>query len=166
MPARTRPGRERGFTIIEAVVTLTVMVPVVLGLYSLLDSSSRLSKQESSVAQAQQSSRGGIYEVARHLRQARAGQIYYGNAVLPIYDNAPSGKTVADLAGQGHIVRKGTDVVEARGVILGDKYSITTGDVSCAGSCDGTSQMTIILRSTSLNGFVNYPAAQKPSLAA
>jgi Tfp pilus assembly protein PilV len=157
---------EWGFTLIETLVTLTVMLPVVLGLYSLLDSSGRLSKQEANVAQAQQASRGGIYEVARLLRQARVGQIYYGNAVLPIYDNAPSGKTVTDLAGNGHIVRKGTDVVEARGVILGDKFSITTGDVSCAGSCDGTSQMTIILRSTSLNGFVNYPAAQKPSLAA
>jgi Tfp pilus assembly protein PilV len=159
-------NRERGFTLIETLVTVTVMLPVVLGLYSLLDSSGRLSKQEANVAQAQQASRGGIYEVARLLRQARVGQIYYGNAVLPIYDNAPSGKTVTDLAGLGHIVRKGTDVVEARGVILGDKFSITTGDVSCAGSCDGTSQMTIILRSTSLNGFVNYPAAQKPSLAA
>jgi hypothetical protein len=147
-------------------VTLTVMLPVVLALYSLLDSSGRLSKQEANLAQAQQSSRGGIYEVARLLRQARVGQIYYGNAVLPIYDNAPTGKTVPDLAGQGHIVRKGTDVIEARGVILGDKFSVTPGDVSCAGNCDGTSQMTIILRSTSLAGFANFPAAQKPSIAA
>jgi Tfp pilus assembly protein PilV len=166
MPARTRTGRERGFTIIETVVTLTVMIPVVLGLYSLLDSSSRLSKQETSLAQVQQSSRGGIYEVARHLRQARAGQIYYGSAVLPIYDNAPPGKTIKDLAGQEHIVRQGTDVVEARGVILGDKFSMTVGDLTCVGSCDSTAQMTIILRSTSSNGAVNYPADQKPSLAA
>lgn len=166
MAVRERSRREGGFTIIEAVVTLTVMIPVVLGLYSLLDSSSRLSKQESNLAQAQQSSRGGLYEVARYLRQARVGQMYYGNAVLPIYDNAPSGKTIKDLAGQGHIVRQGTDVVEVRGVILGDKFSITAGDLACAGGCDGTSQMTIIIRSTSSNGAVNYPADQKPSLAA
>jgi Tfp pilus assembly protein PilV len=166
MPARKPCRREGGFTVIEAAVTLAVMVPVVLGLYSLLDSSGRLSKQESNLAQAQQSSRGGLYEVARYLRQARAGQMYYGNAVLPIYDNAPSGKTIMDLAGQGHIVRQGTDVVEARGVILGDKFSITAGDLACAGSCDGTSQMTIIIRSTSSIGSVNYPADQKPSLAA
>jgi hypothetical protein len=166
MAVRTRTGRERGFTIIEAVVTLTVMIPVVIGLYSLLDSSSRLSKQESGLAQAQQSSRGGIYEVARYLRQARAGQIYYGSAVLPIYDNAPAGKTIMDLAGQGHIIRQGTDVVEARGIILGDKFSMTGGDLTCIGSCDTTSQMTIILRSTSSNGSVNFPSGQKPSLAA
>lgn len=156
---------ERGFTVIEAVVTLAVMVPATLSLYSLLDSSSRLSKQESNVAQAQQSSRGGIYEVARFLRQARVGQLFYGNAVLPIYDNAPSGKTVRDLSGTGHIVRQGTDVVEVRGILLGDKYMLTSGDVTCSGSCDGTSQMTIVVRSVASNGAVNYPGTQKPSLA-
>ena len=52
--------RERGFTLIETLVTLTVMLPVMLGLYSLVDSSSRLSKQEANVSQAQQASRGGI----------------------------------------------------------------------------------------------------------
>jgi prepilin-type N-terminal cleavage/methylation domain-containing protein len=156
---------ERGFTLIEVLVTLAVMTPVTLGLYSLLDSSNRLTKQESNVAQAQQSSRGGIYEVARFIRQARVGQLYYGNAVLPIYDNAPSGRTVNDIGGTGHIIRKGTDVVEVRGVILGDKFAITSGDVTCSGSCDGTSQMTIILRSTAFNGVVNYPLGQKPSIA-
>jgi Tfp pilus assembly protein PilV len=160
-----RRRRERGFTIIEGLETLTVMAPMMIGLYSLLESSTRLSKQESNVAQAQQSSRGGIYEVARILRQARVGQIYFGNAVLPIYDNTAAGKTIRDIAGQGHIVRTGTDVVEVRGVILGDKYSITSGDVSCAGSCDGTSQMTILIRSTSSNGSVNYAAASKPTIA-
>ncbi len=156
---------ERGFTLIEVVVTLAVMAPVSLGLYSLLDSSNRLTKQESNVAQAQQSSRGGIYEVARIIRQARVGQLYYGNAVLPIYDNAPSGKTVKDIGGTEHIIREGTDVVEVRGVILGDKFAITGGDVTCSGSCDGTSQMTIIVRSTAFNGVLNYPAGQKPSIA-
>jgi Tfp pilus assembly protein PilV len=160
-----RARSQRGFTVIEAVVTLAVMCPTAFGLYSLLDSSSRLSKQESNVAQAQQSSRGGIYEVARLLRQARVGQLFYGNAVLPVYDNAPSGKTVRDLSGTGHIVRRGTDAVEVRGVILGDKYMLTSGDVTCSGSCDGTSQMTVIIRSVATNGAVNYPAAQKPSLA-
>lgn len=165
MRADRRRQCERGFTLIEAVVTLVVMAPVMIGLYSLLDSSTRLSKQESNVAQAQQSSRGGIYEVARCLRQARTGQIYYGNAVLPIYDNAPAGKTVKDIAGQQHIVRAGTDVVEARGIILGDKFAITTGDVSCSGSCDGTSQMTFTIRSTASNGIVNYPSTLKPTIA-
>jgi len=156
---------ERGFTVIEAVVTLAVMVPVTLGLYSLLDSSNRISKRESNISQAQQASRGGIYEVARVIRQARVGQLFYGNSVLPIYDNAPAGKTIKDISGQAHAVRPGTDVVEVRGIILGDKFAIGPADVTCAGSCDGTSQITMTIRSTAINGVVNYPAGQKPSLA-
>ena len=156
---------ERGFTIIEAVVTLGVMVPVALGLYSLLDSSNRISKRESNISQAQQASRGGIYEVARVIRQARVGQLYYGSSVLPIYDNAPAGKTIKDLAGQGHAVRPGTDVVEVRGIILGDKFAINSADLTCSGMCDGTAQITVTIRSTAINGMVNYPASQKPSLA-
>jgi Tfp pilus assembly protein PilV len=156
---------ERGFTVIEAIVTLAVMVPVTLGLYSLLDSSNRISKRESNVSQAQQASRGGIYEVARVIRQARVGQLFYGSSVLPIYDNAPAGKTIKDLSGQSHTVRAGTDVLEVRGIIQGDKFSLGAADVTCAGSCDGTSQITVTIRSTAINGFVNYPSGQKPSLA-
>ena len=165
MAARPARLRDAGFTVIEAVVTLAVMAPVLLGLYSLLDSSNRITKQESNVAQAQQASRGGIYEVARMIRQARVGQLYYGNAVLPIYDNAPAGKTVRDVNGLDHKIRQGTDVVEARGVILGEKFTITAGDVTCSGTCDGTSQVTVIIRSTASNGAINYAATQKPSLA-
>lgn len=151
---------------IEAVVTLGVMAPLLLGLYSLLDSSNRLTKQESNVAQAQQASRGGIYEIARMVRQARVGQLYYGSAVLPIYDNAPAGKTIPDISGTGHTVRPGTDVVEVRGVILGEKFAITSADLTCSGSCDGTSQITVVIRSTTFNGVSNYPATRKPLLAA
>lgn len=161
-----RASSQRGFTVIEAAVTLGVLAPVVLGLYSLLDSSNRLSKQESGIVQAQQASRGGIYEVARLVRQARVGQLFYGSSVLPIYDNAPAGKTIRDLSGAAHAIRAGTDVVEVRGIIQGDKFAITSADVTCAGNCDGTSQITITVRSTALNGVVNYPASGKPSLAA
>lgn len=166
MRVRGAAGRQAGFTLIEAVVTLGVMTPLLLGLYSLLDSSNRLTKQESNVAQAQQASRGGIYEIARMIRQARVGQLYYGGSVLPIYDNAPGGKTIKDLSGAGHMVRQGTDVIEIRGVILGEKFTLTSGDVTCSGTCDGTSQVTVIIRSTATNGVSNYPASQKPSLAA
>ena len=165
MAASPARSRQSGFTVIEAVVTLAVMAPVLLGLYSLLDSSNRITKQESNVAQAQQASRGGIYEVARMIRQARVGQLYYGNSVLPIYDNAPAGKTIKDLNGASHKIRQGTDVIEARGVILGDKFTVTAGDVTCSGACDGTSQVTVIIRSTASNGAVNYAANLKPSLA-
>ena len=168
MPASGRPARasQRGFSMIEMVVTLGVLVPVTIGLYSLLDSSSRLTKQQTNVSQAQQSARGGIYEVARMIRQARVGQLYLGNGVLPVYNDTPAGKTIKDISGQDHRIRQGTDVIEVRGVIQGDKYAINSADVSCSGACDGTSQLTITIRSTAGSGVVNFSPTQKPSLAA
>src|SRR6266545_2069551 len=121
MPARTRSralrrrpigGKsERGLTLIEALVAMTVLVSIALGLYALLDSANKLAKQETNVAEAQQSARVGIYEVSKIIRQARVGQLYYGNAVLPVVNNAPGGTSLTDLSGGVHYIRKGTDVV-------------------------------------------------------
>jgi Tfp pilus assembly protein PilV len=119
MGARTFRPRQAGFTVIEAVVTMAVMAPMLLGLYSLLESSNRITKQESNVAQAR-GLRGGITR-SPMIRRARVGPLYYGNAVLPIYDNAPArARRSRDTSGADHRIRRGTDVVEARGIILGE----------------------------------------------
>lgn len=167
MPAPTRPGRpgggfrpgETGITLIEAIVAIAVLVSIAIGLYALLDSSNRLAKQETNVAEAQQSARVGIQELSRLIRQARVGQLYYGNAILPATNNAPGGTSLVDLSGAAHYIRKGTDVVEVRGILLGDRYTMTSNDVTCDGTC------TVTIRSTSYNGVVNYPSGGTPTLA-
>lgn len=167
MPAPTRPGRpaggfhpgETGITLIEAIVAIAVLVSIAIGLYALLDSSNRLAKQETNVAEAQQSARVGIQELSRLIRQARVGQLYYGNAILPATNNAPGGTSLVDLSGAAHYIRKGTDVVEVRGILLGDRYTMTSNDVTCDGTC------TVTIRSTSYNGVVNYPSGGMPTLA-
>lgn len=173
MPVRTRPGAhpavrradERGLTLVEVIVAVVVMTAVLLGLYALLDSSNKLAKQETNVAEAQQSARVGIYELSRLIRQARVGQLYYGNAVLPIVNNAPGGTSFADISGTAHFIRKGTDVIAVRGIILGDRYAMTTGDVSCNGTCNASSVMNVTIRATANNGVVNYPSGTLPTLA-
>ena len=174
MPARTeafRPRRalrgsdETGLTLIEAIVAIAVLVSVAIGLYALLDSSNRLAKQETNVAEAQQSARVGIYELSRLIRQARVGQLYYGNAVLPVTNNAPGGTSVVDMNGVAHYIRKGTDVISVRGILLGDRYAMTTGDVTCNGTCNAASAMTVTIRATAHNGVVNYPSGTLPSIA-
>lgn len=168
MPARTRAPRskgERGLTLVEALVAVVVMVGIMLGLYAMLDSSNRLAKQETNVSDAQQAARVGIYELSRTIRQARVGQLYYGNAILPHTNNSPGGAFLTDLSGVKHYIRQGTDVISVRGILTGDRYTITTGDVSCSGPCNASSTMSVTIRSTSNNGVANYPSGTTPSLA-
>jgi Type IV Pilus-assembly protein W/Prokaryotic N-terminal methylation motif len=175
MPARTRsasPVRgasrrgEHGLTLIETLVAVTVLVAIMIGLYTLLDSSNKLAKQETNVAEAQQSARVGIFEVSRLIRQARVGQLYYGNAVLPVANNAPGGTFLTDLSGTAHYIRKGTDVIEVRGILLGERYTLTSSDVDCNGiPCNAAAAMTVTVRSTSHNGVVNWASGTTPVLA-
>ena len=59
-------------TLIEVLVSLAVLITVVLGLYTLLDRGNKLAKQETNVAEAQQSSRIGIYELSRQIRYIKS----------------------------------------------------------------------------------------------
>ncbi|HMA17069.1 MAG TPA: PilW family protein [Thermoanaerobaculia bacterium] len=173
MPVPTRPlhpsgapGQdERGLTLVEAIVAVAVLVSVAIGLYALLDSSNRLAKQETNVAEAQQSARVGIYELSRLIRQARVGQLYYGNAILPVTNNAPGGTSLTDTNGVAHYIRQGTDMISVRGILLGDRYSLTSGDVTCNGTCNASSVMSVTIRATANNGVVNYPSGTLPSIA-
>jgi len=146
-------------------LTIVVLGVVMLGLYTLLDSSNQLAKQETNVAEAQQSARIGIYEVSRIIRQARVGGLFAANAILPVSNNIAGGTSMTDLTGNDHYVRAGTDVIAVRGILSGDKYALTSGDVTCAGSCASTTAMTVTIRATSTNGVTNYVAGQKPSFA-
>jgi prepilin-type N-terminal cleavage/methylation domain-containing protein len=154
----------RGFTLIEALITLAVVAVVMIGLYTLLDRSNKLAKQETNVSEAQQSSRIGIYELSRVIRQARVGGLYVGNAVLPFENNSPGGTNFTDLSGVSHYVRKGTDVIAVRGVLSGDKYYFAAGDVVCAGSCASTTSMTVTIHATSTGGVSNFTAGSAPSV--
>jgi Tfp pilus assembly protein PilV len=156
--------RERGFSLVEALVTVAVLITVVLGLYTLLDRGNRLAKQETNVAEAQQSSRVGIYELSRQIRQARVGGLFFANAILPISNNSPGGDKLTDLSGANHFIRKGTDVIEVRGILSGDKYYFAPGDVVCAGSCATTTSATVTIHATSTGGVSNFAPGSAPSL--
>jgi prepilin-type N-terminal cleavage/methylation domain-containing protein len=160
-----RSRRERGLTLIETLITLVVLTVVMVGLYGLLDSSNKLAKQETNVAEAQQSVRIGISEVTRVVRQGRVGGLFIANAILPVANNSPGGVSLTDISGDSHYIRRGTDVIGVRGIISGDKYGLATGDVVCGGSCATTNSMTITIRSTSASGIANFPSGTAPSLA-
>src|SRR5207237_7370989 len=116
-----------------------------LGFYGLVETSNKLTKQQTEVVDLQQSARIGVAELSRIIRQSRVGGLYFGNAVLPIANNSPGGTSLPDISGASHYIRKGTDVIEVRGVISADKYVLDEGSVTCSGSCDTTTQMTITI---------------------
>jgi Tfp pilus assembly protein PilV len=164
-----RKQKQGGFTLIEAIVSVAVLITVVLGLYTLLDQGNKLAKQETNVAEAQQSSRIGVYELSRVIRQARVGGLYFANAILPVWNNSPGGEKLTDLSLPtpiDHYIRKGTDVIAVRGILSGDKYIFAPGDATCAGSCDTTTSVTVTIHATSVGGVSNFtvPVPGAPSL--
>ena len=162
--ARRNKAGERGLTLIETITTLALMAIVMSGLYTLIESSNRITKQETNVAEAQQSARVGIYELGHIIRQARGGSLYYGNAVLPVANNSPGGESLTDLDGKSHYIRKGTDVIAVRGILFGDRYALDPGDVSCVGSCATSSTVRVTIRAKANTGVVNFPNGGSPSI--
>jgi Type IV Pilus-assembly protein W/Prokaryotic N-terminal methylation motif len=155
----------KGLTLIETLITLAVLTAVMVGLYALLDSSNKLAKQETNVAEAQQSVRIGISEVTRVVRQGRVGGLFIANAILPVANNSGAGSTLTDISGTAHYIRAGTDVIGVRGIISGDKYGLATGDVTCGASCATTTAMTVTIRATSASGVVNFLSGTSPAIA-
>jgi hypothetical protein len=141
-----------------------------------VDTSNRLTKEQTEVADVQQSARSGLAELSRVVRQSRVGGLYFANAVLPIANNGVlltnadvvsyGGIPMTDLSGTVHAIRQGTDVIEVRGVISGDKYILDDGDVTCNPSCDDpAAQITVTIPATASLGHVNFPVNGTPSLA-
>jgi Tfp pilus assembly protein PilV len=159
-----RKPSSAGMTLVETLITLAVLATVMIGLYTLLDRSNKLAKQETNVSEAQQSSRIGIYELSRVIRQARVGGLFVGNAILPIANNIAGGTNLTDLSGASHYVRKGTDVIGVRGILSGDKYYFASGDIVCAGSCATATSLTVTIHATSIGGVSNFAPGSAPSL--
>src|SRR5258706_13748971 len=135
-----RVRAEHGMTLVEALIVLLVGSLAMLGFYGLVDASNKLTKQQTEVVDLQQSARIGVAELSRIIRQSRVGGLYFGNAVLPIANNSPGGTSLPDLSGASHFIRKGTDIIEGREVLLGDKNVLDEGDGTCSGSCARTTQ--------------------------
>jgi len=163
----SRIRAQSGFTLIEALVAILVGVIALLGLYQLVDASNKLTKQQTEVADVQQSARIGVSELSRIIRQSRVGGLYFGNTVLPTANNISGGTFYTDSKDDSrHYIRGGTDVIEVRGVLLGDRYILDEGDITCAASTNcANGTITVTIPSRAALGFVNFPTGQAPSLA-
>ena len=155
-----RPRRERGFSLVETLVSLVIMIVVMVAALEMFDRSNRMTKVETSVSDAQQNGRYASYQLIREARMAGAGGVpaSIGNVQLGVtlsigsssYHSATAtrhltndvnaGGTAVFLG--GHHIRKGTDVLHIRGVIstpifdLGtSSYDAGTGALSHRSGC-------------------------------
>ena len=113
----------------------------------------------------QQSARIGVSELSRIIRQSRVGGLYFGNAALPIANNIGGGTSYQDyLSGASDFIRRGTDVIEVRGVLLGDRYILDEGNVTCSTpQCNVAGALiTVTIPATTSLGYVNFPVAARP----
>ena len=124
--------RERGYTLVEAIIVAFLLALAMLGILAVFDASARINKSETQVADAQGGVRQGLYEMTRAIRLAGAGGLYITQAILNApdpglpgltvpggtYDNVAGGTKVTNLQGTQVPVRPNTDMIEVRGVLF------------------------------------------------
>lgn len=159
-----RAHREGGFTLVEALLGLTLTVIVVVATLAMLDLASRMARAQVAVADMQQSSRNGQGEIVRLLRMAGRGglpaqlagddgaspfALPHGLAVA-VDDEVPAG-TCIDAPACEHPVLAGTDVLTVRGVLDGPVYCVEPGSfhLDGGGSAPGSGRGELRVRALS-----------------
>jgi prepilin-type N-terminal cleavage/methylation domain-containing protein len=163
---RRTAARQQGFTLIEMIISLAVLVLVLVGVLALFDLASRISRNQVDIADMQQSERTGQYEIVRTLRMAGRGglplqtipripplpvgtQAYRlptGNAVS-VLNNAPADTFInpgATLADRKRVLL-GTDVLTVRGSFSNPVWTAVEGSFTvnhAPGQTSGTVRLT------------------------
>jgi prepilin-type N-terminal cleavage/methylation domain-containing protein len=127
-PAGT--ARQRGFTLIEVMVSLIVTVIVLLGVLALFDFSNKLSRVQTNISDMQQSLRVAQTDAARLIRMAGRGGMPLGTVptgwAVSVRDNVAAGSHIGD--GTTPEVVPGSDVLAVRGVFTSPIYQVNTAD--------------------------------------
>ena len=152
-----RTARSAGFTLIEVLISLAVTIVIVIAMATLFDRSTRMTKVENSVTDAQQNVRYGMYQLVREVRMAGAGGLpanpdstaaltssrqfpvsldlgstSYGGGTTFFVNNVGAGGTDVVIGGT-HYVRRGTDMIHVRGILDNPIYDLGGGNWAPAG---------------------------------
>lgn len=126
-PARDRRRvATQGFTLLELLVSLIIMIEVILVALTLFDFSNKLARVQTQVAGMQQSSRVAQTEIVRLVRMAGRGSLSFlvpavntalefNQTAIGIRDNVAAGTRLTSDGGSP-LVLAGTDVLTLRGV--------------------------------------------------
>jgi type II secretory pathway pseudopilin PulG len=143
-----RPQRQTGFTIIELLVAFGVFVGILVAVLAMFNFSYKLARDQTYVADMQQSLRIAQHDLMRVVRMAGRGGFGRG-ADLPqglavaVENNVAAGTTIG--AGGTPSVLAGTDILTIRGIFNSPLYQINpaAGDFTID---DPPSQGTIRIR--------------------
>lgn len=143
---RILPVRNGGFSLVELLVGMAVTMVVIGGVLTLFDKSSRMTKTETSVSDAQQSARYGSYLLVREVRMAGSGGVPASTILTGRVRQAGVSLSIGSSAWGaalgtnnvnasadtvfigGHHVRAGTDALHVRGVIRHPLYDLAAGN--------------------------------------
>ncbi len=141
--------RERGFTLIEMVISLAVMLQIMVATFLVFESNRRLSQVQTATAEMQQSLRIGQHDMVRLLRMGGRGGLPLQDPSLPIPTPEPPipfGLALLvrnDIGSNEHIVvanttsprvMEGTDVLTVRGALNNPVYILDRDQPNTAGT--------------------------------
>ena len=142
-------GRDRGFSLIEVLITLLIFSTITVGLLVVFDSSSRLARSQTQLAAMQQNQRIGQSEIVRFAKMAGLGGLplsriqlteeqltnstrqykdfgmFPRGYALEVINEVPEGRKIDSLAADGgveDVVLAGSDVLIVRGVFTTPIY--------------------------------------------
>ncbi len=127
-PARSaRPRRPAGFTLVELIVAFAVFVGILVAVLVLFDFSYKLARDQTYVADMQQSLRMAQHDLTRMVRMAGRGGFGRGpdlpqGLAVAVDNNVPDGTTIG--AGGSPEVLPSTDILTIRGIFSTPFYQI------------------------------------------
>ncbi len=119
-----KSAQQAGFSLIELLVSVVIMAEILVGVAILFDSSNRLARSQTHVAELQQSLRVGQSEVVRFARMAGIGGLPITRLDLPA--EPTTANTDYDLLGA--FPREGYAVSVLNGAADGTLFNSSTGD--------------------------------------
>ena len=146
-----RHRSQSGFTLIELLVTAFVLVLLVVGVLTMFDFASRMSRAQTQLANLQQGQRIAQHELVRTVRMAGRGGVVPGSALVVRNDRPEDDPILAGGGGAVPRVAEHTDVVIVRGIFNGEIFQLDTSDPT-AFTFDGTDGGTLTVRSFSPSG--------------
>lgn len=122
---------ERGFTLIEAVVSLLLAVAILAGVLTLFDRNNQVARAQTYIAEMQNSLRVGQSELARHIRMAGRGGLprgpLPGGLAVAVRNNVPEDGDERYIAlgdTDSPRILPGTDVLTVRGAISNSVFQV------------------------------------------